>query len=123
MRCGQRAVLDAVKAANELEILGGLEVGIETRFLGHVANQALIVEELGLDVFAVPFDLAARGPQQTDQHLHRRALARAIGPEQTDDLAWFRRHAEHAHGGDPTIALGYIDHVEHASLLGWRSAS
>ena len=101
----QRAVLDAVQSADEFEIFGRFQVGVETRLFGHVADESLVIEQLRLDVLTLPSDLASRRPKQSDQHLDRGALARSVGPQQAHHLARPRRQAEHAYCGDSAVAF------------------
>src|SRR5204862_538593 len=65
------------------------ELAEDARLLGEVpqaAAGAAVDRQLG-DVLVVEPDRAGVRPQQPDDHVERRALARAVGPEEPHDLA------------------------------------
>ena len=54
MRRRDHAVVDVAQAADQPQVLDRVEIGIQPRLLGDVAEQRLIADELPMDVDAVP---------------------------------------------------------------------
>ena len=93
----------AVGATLQLEhrahIVFNIELAKDRRFLRQIAQPQAraAVDGHVLDALAVNGDLAGAGAQQPHDHVKRRGLARAIGPEQADHLAGAhgQRHVAH----------------------------
>ena len=66
------------------ELLGDPHPGIEPALLGHVPEAQ---PRVAIHDRALPADLAAVGPGEPEDAAHRGRLARAVGPEETDDPA------------------------------------
>ena len=79
----------AVQAAEVLQLLEHLHARVEAAFLRHVA-EALAHRRINLA--PVETDLAGVQAGDAEHGAHRRRLARAVGPEEADDL--LRGHGE-----------------------------
>lgn len=87
----------------QLQHLGGAEPRLVAEQLGQVADAGAGGRVAG--GLAEQHHLAGVGPHQPEQHLDDGGLARAVGPEQPDDLAAADLQADPVHGGAPAVAL------------------
>src|SRR5699024_6475789 len=53
----------------------------------HVREAVVELDGVGPGIAPEQADLAAVGPEQTEEHAHGRGFARAVGPEEPVDLA------------------------------------
>ena len=88
------------------QVLPHRQLGVEREGLRHVADLAADVDVVGIDRLAEQPGLPVGGRQQAAEHLHRRRLAAAVGPEEAEDLPPLDLHAD------------VIDRDEIAELLG-----
>ena len=75
------------RVGDEFQERPGVHFRVTGRTLGQVADPALGRGGLGFDVKAADPGAAGRGGQKTGDDPHRRRLARAVGPEETQYLA------------------------------------
>ena len=87
--------LQPVEPRHEFQVLGNRQILVERELLGHVADLALDLQRLGPEVVAEHRALALVGRQQAAHDADRRRLARAVGPEKADDLAFGDRPSTH----------------------------
>jgi hypothetical protein len=109
---GQRRAAQAVDATEEAQVLAHAEVVVQAEALAHVADPALHGLGVARDVDAQDVGAAARRRQQTAQHPDRRRLARAVGPEEAEDLAFFDRERNPVHGGKRAEALAQVPELD-----------
>ena len=81
------AIRDLVKPGDEVEVLADGEVFVEREALGHVADFQLDAIGLADHVVAEAGAAAGIGTEQAAEHADGRGLARAVRPEESDDLA------------------------------------
>src|SRR5256714_14888216 len=93
-----RQVPDSANVAEEL-VRG--EVLRERRRLRHVADVGLVTVRVREDVLALHPDRTVVGPQEADQDLQGRRLARAVRTDQADDLTRAGVEEESLEGGLP----------------------
>jgi hypothetical protein len=84
--------LEAVHAADEAEILGGGEAAEEGEAFGDHTDLALDLARVSDGVEAENFDCAGGGGEDAGEHLDGGGFARAVGAEESVELA--RGHAE-----------------------------
>jgi hypothetical protein len=109
--------LDALEAKEEVEHLRAVERWIEAEVLRQVAQAAPHRTRVLHDVHAVERDAAARGLEQAAEDVHERALAGAVGAEQSEQaLRDVERHA--LQRGDGTgVDLDEVSDLEHCDSL------
>ena len=98
--------VELVEPRHEGQVLGDGQVFVEGEALRHVADLALYRGALGADIEPEHRALPGIGLEQAADHPDRRGLARAVGAEETDDLAG--RHRE----------IDIVDHRALAEALG-----
>ncbi len=81
---------------------------VERRVLGHVAYRTADRERVGNYVMARNFDAPVCRHKVAGEHAKDRALARAIGPEQADNLALFDCKGNVGYGAAWPLPLGHM---------------
>jgi hypothetical protein len=76
-----------VKAADQLQVLDGGEVGVQLRLLGYVSDQALVVTQVVCTSTRFHPDGTERRPEQADQHPDGGALAGPVRSQQSQHPA------------------------------------
>ncbi len=89
-----RGIGQAEDAADEFEVLANGQVGVERKFLRHVAGAALDFGLLRQDVVAQTGSGSAVRRQQPAEHADGGGLAAAIGTEQFVDAAALHLHRQ-----------------------------
>src|SRR5205823_8298118 len=90
--------LQAVETREILDHFPGGHAVVDGRGRRHETDVTADVAWLLEHVEAAQASPAARRPQDGTQHAHGRGLARAVGTEQTEDLARVRLEADVVHG-------------------------
>ncbi len=90
----------------QAEVLLGGEVAIERLVLEHEADVPADVVACGGDVEAAHAGGAGGGSRERAEHVDRRALAGAVGAEETEDLAAGDAERNAADGLDLSVRLG-----------------
>src|SRR5262245_10938080 len=127
---------EAEEAGVELDVLPQGEPLIEAHALPHVADAIAHAARMANHVDPVDGDLAGSRAQQPDQHADRRALARAVGPEEREDASRFDgdrqvvdRHEvpeparEPARGDDRLAHAATLPRVSSAASMSTATAS
>jgi hypothetical protein len=83
----------------------GSHLAVAWRALGQVAQAALGGDRLRLDVVAAHGCAPAAGREKARDHLHRRGLAGAVGPEEAEHLAGADAEADLVDGHEAAEAL------------------
>ena len=96
----------SLEIGHEVKKLADPHVIVERRVFRHIADQAANRERVGHDVMAGDLDTAGGRHEITGQHAEYRALARAIGPKQADDLALFDRKGHVGDGAARPVPFG-----------------
>src|SRR5690242_19732484 len=91
---------------HHVEIFLTCEVGVEIRFLWHVAESFTVADEVLVDVLTVVEDLAVGGLEESGQHFDGGAFAGAVGAEVTQHLPGLKRKVDVPHGKDGTVEFG-----------------
>src|SRR5207245_1040029 len=89
-----------VQPADERQVLAAGQLAVHAHALTGVADDLADLRAAGLDVVARDADAAARLGEERCDDLDRRALARAVGPEEAEHLALVDREAHAIHGAD-----------------------
>ena len=100
------ARLDADQGRGVAQVVERRHVVVEADGIGQIADQALDLKRLARRIVAEHADAAAGHIGQAEHHQDGRGLARAVRPEQAEDLAASDRERNVVHGGDAAIALG-----------------
>jgi hypothetical protein len=77
---------DAVEPRLHDQLLADQAIGARAAALPHVADLAAHPGRIGGEIVARDRGAARRGPQQRGEHAQRGGLARAVGPEEADQL-------------------------------------
>src|SRR5690606_13601505 len=88
------------------EVLAGAEVVVEADLVGQVSNAGLDRQRLAQRIEPVDAHAAFAGLGEAQQQQDRRCLARAVGPEKTEDLALADLEVDVIHRDKAAIALG-----------------
>src|SRR5262249_777595 len=78
------------------------------------AEHADVVGAHPADVAAVEADPASVGRVEARDHVEERGLARAVRPDDAEDLAWRRTEGHVLHRGEPTEALADRLNLDHS---------
>ena len=108
---------DLVGDREEIEKLPDLHAVVDAEVVGHEADHAAHGHRLGRHRKAGDPPLAGRRPQQRRQEPDRRALARAIGPDETEDLTLADGEAQVVDGDEVSVTLGEVDHLDHEIVV------
>ena len=92
----------------QLQVLLGGQVAVERLVLEHEPDVAAHVVALGDDVEAAHAGGAGRGPRERAEHVDRRALARAVGAEESEHLAAIHGERDAADGLDLPVGLDEV---------------
>ena len=95
----------AVQLGVEAQVLRGRQVHVERRVLEHQTDVAANVEPLGDDVVAGDRRRPGRRLGKRAQHLDRRRLAGAVGPEEAEDLPRLDVEGDPVDGGEVAVSL------------------
>ena len=95
----------AVERGDELEVAPAAHVRIEARRLDEPGDAVERAHAVDQRVAPEQLDRALVGPDQPEQHPHRRRLARAVGPEVAVDVTAADRQVDVVDRGDPAVAL------------------
>ena len=96
----------AVELGVEAQVLLGAQVAIQGGVLEHEADVAAHVVALALHVVPGHAGRAAGQPRERAEHADRGRLARAVRPQEAEDLARGHLEIDAAHGLDLAVALG-----------------
>jgi hypothetical protein len=100
-----RSRRDAARVGDKLEERARRHLGIARRAFGQVADAALRLDGLRLDVGAADEHAPRRGRQEARDDAHRRRLAGAVGPQEAEHLARGDPKAQIVYGAKPTVFL------------------
>ena len=106
------ARLEIVEAGDEEEILLDRQVLVEREPLRHVADLLLDAAALADDVIAEHGSLARVRSEKPADHADGRRLARAVGPEEADDLAGRDLERDVIDGDRLAEAFGQVRNVD-----------
>ena len=101
-----RSPSQSLEIGHEVKKLADPHVIVERRVFRHIADHAANRERIGYDIMAGDLDTAGGRHQITSQHAEDRALARAVGPEQADDLAPFDGKGDVGDGAARPVPFG-----------------
>ena len=93
-----RLAAQAAQFRAEAEKAVHRHVRVGGRVLGQVADEFLGRDGILQHVMAADGDAAGRGRDEAREHAHGGGLARAVGPEEAEDLAPFERERDPGHG-------------------------
>ena len=96
----------AVEPARVAQVLAAGHAAVEADGVGQVADVALDLERACARIDAQHARRAAGRLGQAEQHQDRRRLARAVGPEQAEDLALVDRQVELVDRRELAVLLG-----------------
>jgi hypothetical protein len=84
--CGSFAI-QAVHAADEVEVFGAGEASEESHSFGHHSDLPFDFERSSDEIQAENFDSARRGREQTGEHFDRGGFSCAVGAEEAEKLS------------------------------------
>src|SRR2546427_11299891 len=84
----EEVLAQATKSADEQEVVRSGEIRIQIWILRNVAEVSLEFEYVGRHVAAIEQHVAGGLVQKTSQDFYGGALARAVRPQQAEDLPW-----------------------------------
>ena len=100
---------DVVEPRRQQQAFIAGQRAIRRKLLRHIADAPAYLRRLSLDVEAADLRRAGTGRRQRRQHLDQRAFARAIGPDQPENLARPQRQRHLIDGRQAAILLRQID--------------
>ena len=109
-RAIRRFPAQSLDARHEVQKLGDAHVVVERCVLGHITDFAAQSDRVGHHVVAGNFHAPGARREIAGENAEDRALARAVGPEQADDLARFY--------GEGNVGNGTARPVPFAHMLG-----
>ena len=112
-----RGAGDLVGDGEEVKKFPDLHAIIDAEIVGHEADHPANRHGVGGDGVAADPPLARGRPQQGRQEPDRRALARAVGPDEAEDLPLADGEAEIVDGHEVSVALGEVDHFNHVPIV------
>ena len=98
----------AVQLRTGQDVLAHRDVQVQGKFLRHVAQTRTCRAARTQQVHTVHAALARRGPRQAAKHAEGGGLARAVGPQQAEDLAGAHREADVVGRREAAEALGQL---------------
>jgi hypothetical protein len=101
----RRGVRQAVQPADEQQVLARAEVRVQRRAVRDVTEVPLRLQRRAGHVVAGYPHHAAGRRREPDQRAHRRRLARAVRPQEAEDLAAAHGEVERVHGDVLTVAV------------------
>src|SRR5690606_13942842 len=118
---------------DEPEELARRHFRVARRTLREIADAALSLDRLGLDVVAADLHLTGRRREETGDDPHRRRFGRTVRPEKAQHLAGLDLEAQIVHGHQRAVLLGESPTLDRRSHLnvprsrlwvaaGWRAA-
>ena len=90
---------------------------VERRLFGQIADALAHLHRFFDDVETSDFGFALRRRQITGKYAHRRGLARAIRPEETEDDALVNIEGHILHGDDISVVFGQFAYFNHRNFL------
>ena len=108
---------NAVAAGEEVEVLPDPHVVVDAERVGHVADGPAHRVRLAPDAVAADLRVARGGHEQRREHLERRGLARAVGPDEPEDLALLDLEVDARHGHRAPVALDQPDRPDRDAHL------
>ena len=117
-RAWRVALVHAVEAALDDQLVAAGDRGVRAAALGHVADALAHALRFADEVHARDAGLAARRREERRQHAQGRRLAGAVGPEEAEDLAAFDPQVHPAHRLDDVLALPKVRFSWWVSMIG-----
>ena len=108
---------DLVGHGEEVEEFPDFHAVVDAEVVGHEADHAADGHRVGGDRVAADAALARGRPQQRGQEADGRALARAVGADEAEDLPLADGEAQVVDGHEIAVPLGEVDHLDHAPAL------
>lgn len=106
-----------MKARSEREIIIHLHLQIDGRIFRKVAHIALHFGRFFENIETRDNGLTGSGGHETCENFHRRGLARAIRPKETDDLAFLNFKTEIVYGRARAIHFCEVIDLDHELYL------
>ena len=107
----------AVESGHEVHVFERGEPLVQMRPIGHVADAGFGGERIRHHVYTVDEHPAGRRAYESDDHLHRRGLARAVRPEEAVDSTPWDVERQFADGRERPVALGDTFETEHGASI------
>ncbi len=108
--------IEIAECADQFEIFEAGQVGIELCFFGHVAESALVFDEVVANAATEVQHLTTARFHQPGDHFHSGALAGTVRAKVAENLPWLQAKANVADCRDPGKALGERSGFEHGGL-------
>jgi hypothetical protein len=104
------------ETADQFEILAAGEIGVQMRFLRHVAEALLVGDEVLANVDPVKINVTACGLDEAREDLNGCALAGTVRAEITEYLATLNLEGDILYGGDARVELSESLYLQHLLL-------
>ncbi len=108
----------AVEGPEEPQVLARGQLVEEREVLGHESDGGFRRVRIAAQGLAVDADFTGIGWQDARDHPHRRALARAVGAEESHQLAGADRERDVGDGGERPEGLAQVPRVENRRHVG-----
>ena len=108
------ARLDVV---DEVQVFLHRHVDVERRLLGEEADELLRLVRVFEDVDAADLGLAGRGGEVAGEDVHRGGFPRAVGAEESDDLALADREGDIVDGEFGAVVFHEVVDFDHGSVF------
>jgi glyoxalase family protein len=103
---GGGGFVEAVHAADEVEVFAGGEFAEESHAFGDDADMAFDVDGIVEEVFAEDLDGAGGGSEEAGEHFDSGGFAGAVGTEEAEELAGFDDEIDVVDGGEAVEGAG-----------------
>ena len=107
--------MKASKASDEIQILGGGQVGVEVRLFRNVTDSPFITLRIVVEPLAEERQRAARCLDQADHHVDGRALAGTVRTEIPENLTRADAEADLIDRQQCLVALGQVACFKHVT--------
>ena len=112
---------DLVGDGEEVEEFPDLHPVVDAEVVGHEADDLADGHRVVDDRMARDPPFARGGAEQGGQEPDGRALARAVGADEAEDLALADRQVQVVHGHELAVTLGEVAHLDHGRGFSGRS--
>ncbi len=109
------AVDEPLEPGAEAEVFPDAQVGIERHVFRHVADAPTDLDGVLVDVVSRHRRGALGRGEEAGEHAQGRALARAVRPEETDDLPLSHLEGNGVDGGAAGVAFGEVSGFDHGT--------
>ena len=105
--------LTVLEVVSKGEVFLDSHIGVKRRLLGEIADQSFCIQRVVEHVNAADLDRARGGGKIAREHIHRGTLARAVGTEESKNLALRNLKADIVHGCKIAVVFHQVRNFNH----------